>query len=318
MSEKYYQCRNPVLLRVYARPNKTKAVIEILRKVRPSRLYVSGDGPRNDADFKNVSETRNLIDTIDWPCDIKTKFWDKNVGGPVAGYEGISWFFSHELRGVILEDDTLPSIDFFRFCDELLDKYENNDRIFHITGNNFQCGIPRSEASYYFSKYSHNWGWASWARAWQRCDLRINFWPKYKISPNWLALCSDKVERKYWEKIFDSLYQQKNVHWDYAWQASCWFYEGLTATPNRNLVSNIGFGAGASNTTNPNSPLANMPTAAIGEVRHPAAITQHAVADRYDFDHNFGGKNQRFPWSLLHLPRRIGGFVYRKLKRGFA
>lgn len=306
-----------MLLRVYARPNKTKTVIEVLRKVKPKKLYVSGDGPRGDADFENVCKTRNLIEMIDWPCDVKTKFWDKNIGGPLAGYEGISWFFNDVDGGIILEDDTLPSIDFFRFCDELLEKYKNNNQVFGISGNNFQDGTSRSDASYYYSKYTHVWGWASWSRAWDKCDLKINFWPKYKKSASWVAICPDKVERKYWERIFDSVYQDKKLHWDYSWLASCWFNNGLTATPNGNLSSNIGFGPEASNTTDSNSPWANLPTYPLGELKYPKSIVQNTVADRYVFNHHFGGRNSRFPHSLLHIPRCAFRFACRRLKGFF-
>jgi hypothetical protein len=128
----------------------------------------------------------------------------------------------------------------------------------------------------------------------------------------------DKIERKYWGKIFDQMHRGEIDTWDYAWTATVWYYGGLTATPNVNLVSNIGFGVESTHTASADSPLANMPTGNLGRLSHPFELTQNVEADRYVFDHSFGGRNMRFPWSLLNLPRRAAGYVYRKLKRSFA
>lgn len=186
-----------------------------------------------------------------------------------------------------------------------------------ITGDNFQNGVRRGEASYYFSRFNHVWGWASWRRAWQKADMDIRFWPEWKTSAAWKEFWPDLVARRYWERIFDRMLRAEIDTWDYPWTASVWYYGGLTVTPNVNMVSNIGLGQDSTHTASADSPLANMATGAIGELLHPMAIVRDATADRYVFDHTFGGRASRFPHSLLHIPRRAVGFAYRLLNKSF-
>ncbi len=148
--------------------------------------------------------------------------------------------------------------------------------------------------------------------------MEIKFWPKWKNSPEWKAWLPDRVERKYWAKIFDQMYRQEIDTWDYPWTASVWFHDGLTATPNVNLVSNIGFGLEATHTASGESPLAEMATHELSVINHPSAINQNIAADRYAFDHIFTGRYQRFPFSALYLPKRITSGIYRRFKRCFA
>jgi len=312
--------KTAVLFLVFNRPDTTAQVFDAIRKAKPPRLYVAADGPRADrvGEKEKVARVREIATAVDWPCEVKTLFREENLGCKYAVSGGITWFFEHEEQGIILEDDCLPHPDFFMFCETLLDRYATDKRVWVITGDNFQNGVRRGEASYYFSRYNHVWGWASWRRAWQKADMDIRFWLEWKTSPAWSEFWPDSVARKYWEKIFDRMYRAEIDTWDYPWTASVWYHGGLTATPNVNLVSNIGFGPDSTHTAFADSPLAGMATKSISEIRHPAAVEQDAVADRYVFDHTFGGHALRFPLSLLHILRRSAGFVYRRLKRSFA
>lgn len=237
------------------------------------------------------------------------------MGCKISVSRAITWFFENEDKGIILEDDCLPHLDFFNFCNSLLNKFEYNEKISVITGNNFQDGHIRGEGSYYFSRYCHIWGWASWRRAWKLYDLDLTFWPEWKKSQEWKNRFSNIKERKYWEEIFNRTYAKKIDTWDYQLLASLWFNDGLTVTPNVNLVSNIGFGPDSTHTASADNPLAGIATSSIGELTHPGAVTQDIIADRFVFNHTFDGKKQRFPWLLQRIPRRIGTFVNRKLKR---
>jgi hypothetical protein len=309
-----------VLFLVFNRPDTTTQVFEAIRKAKPLRLYVAADGPRADraGEPERVAKVREIVTAVDWPCEVKTLFREENLGCKYAVSGGITWFFEHEEQGIILEDDCLPHPDFFTFCETLLDRYATDERVSVITGNNFQNGQHRGEASYYFSRYNHVWGWASWRRAWQKADMDIQFWPKWKRSAEWREFWPDPVARKYWEKIFDRMHRAKIDTWDYPWTASVWHHSGLTATPNVNLVSNIGFGPDSTHTASTTSPLAEMATMSIGELRHPGLIAQDVAADRHVFDHTLGGRATRFPYSLLRIPRRAAGIAYRRLKRSFA
>lgn len=308
-----------VLFLVFNRPETTAQAFKAIRRAQPPRLYVAADGPRADraGEADKVDKVREIATAVDWPCEVKTLFREENLGCKYAVSGGITWFFSHEVQGIILEDDCIPHADFFRFCEALLRRYATDERVSVITGNNFQSGQQRGGGSYYFSKYNHCWGWATWRRAWRHYQGDLPFWPEWSRSANWRQKTPDTVERRYWSKIFERIRAQKIDSWAYPWMGSLWYRGGLTATPNVNLVSNIGFGPDSTHTASENSPLAGMATKAIGELRHPKTIEQDAAADRYVFEHTFGGRDKRLPYSLLHIPRRAAGFVYRRLIRSF-
>jgi hypothetical protein len=312
-----HNMRSAVLFLVFNRPDTTRQVFEAIRKAQPPRLYIAADGPRPDKaeEQEKCDEVRRIATAVDWECEVKTLFREKNLGCKMGVSGGIDWFFEQEEEGIILEDDVLPHPDFFTFCDNLLTRYAQDERVWVITGDNFQDGIKRGDGSYYFSRYNHVWGWASWRRAWKKADMDIRFWSEWKNSSAWNDFWSDPVAKGYWEKIFDRMHRAEIDTWDYPWTASVWRHGGLTATPNVNLVSNIGFGSDSTHTASADSPLAGMSTKSLGEIRHPSAVVQDIDADRYVFDHVFGGWSHRFPYSLFNLPRRAAGFALRTLKQ---
>ena len=308
-----------VLFLVFNRPDVTQRVFEAIREAKPTRLYIAADGARKDknGEVEKVNKVREIVKSVGWVCEVKTLFRDENLGCKKAVSGAIDWFFQHEEQGIILEDDCLAHQDFFIFCENLLEKYKNDERVSVITGNNFQYGRKRGEDSYYFSKYFHCWGWAAWRRSWQMRDMNIDFWPQWKISESWKKKFPDSVERKYWGNIFEQMYEQKIDSWGYPFLASLWFKGGLTATPNVNLVSNIGFGPDSTHTASTNSPQSNVKTSSLGDFRHPIVVVQNIQADRYVFDHVFGGRTKRFPLNLFYLPRPVLGFFYRRVLRVF-
>jgi hypothetical protein len=308
--------KTAVLFLVFNRPDTTSQVFEAIRKAKPPRLYVAADGPRPDreGEAKKVAKVREIATAVDWPCEVKTLFRDKNLGCKYAVSGAITWFFENEEQGIILEDDCLPHLDFFRFCEKLLLHYADDTRVSVITGNNFQDGCLRGEASYYFSKYNHCWGWATWRRAWRHYEGDLPFWSEWKSSLDWQKKKPDLVERRYWTAIFERVYANQIDSWAYPWTASVWYHEGLTATPNVNLVSNIGFGPDSTHTASVDSPLAAMAMNPIGKIVHPERVEQAREADHYVFDHTFGGKNLRWPRPILRLPRSVVGWLYRHIK----
>ena len=309
-----------VLFLVFNRPNTTAQVFHSIRNAKPPRLYIASDGARADreGEAEKVAKVREIVAAVDWPCEVKTLFRGVNLGCKLAVSGAITWFFEHEEQGIILEDDCLPHPDFFTFCEAMLARYATDDRVWVITGDNFQSGLRRGDASYYFSYYNHVWGWASWRRAWQKADMDIRFWPEWKRSAAWRALWTDSVARKYWERVFDRMYRAEIDTWDYPWTASVWYHGGLTATPNVNLVSNIGFGPDSTHTKFVESPPAGLASHPLGELRHSNMIEPDASADRYVFDYVFGGRNFRFPRSWLIFPARVARFVYIRIKGNFA
>jgi hypothetical protein len=163
---------------IFRRPDFTSRVFEQIRNVRPARLYIAADGPRSgrEGEQQLCIETRAIIEQIDWDCELKTLFREKNLGCKMAISSAIDWFFEQEEEGIILEDDCLPNQSFFRFCDTMLEKYRNDDRIRHISGCNLQHGKKWGTASYYFSNLTHAWGWANWRRVWKDYDRDLKLY----------------------------------------------------------------------------------------------------------------------------------------------
>ncbi len=294
-NKKYQQFDTPILLLTFNRPNSTKKVFEEIEKIKPKKLYIAYDGPRqhNERDKFKCMQVRNITKTVNWNCEVKTLFRTRNLGGPIANSSAITWFFENEKEGIILEDDCLPNESFFYFCKELLEKYKDNEKIMSISGNNFQFGKKRGDADYYFSIYNHCWGWATWRRAWQYWNKEFskNF-INFKKNKTIEKITKNRATQKYWMNIFQSIYENKKNNWDYIWTFSCWTRGGITCLPNVNLVSNIGFGPDAQHTTNKNDKMSNMPTNKMQfPLIHPEIIRVNKKADDYTSKNIF--KTQR-------------------------
>lgn len=307
----------PVVYLIFNRPHVTVKTFAAIRAQKPEKLFIVADGPRpaHPDDEQKCRDVREIVQHIDWPCEVYRNYAEQNMGLKLRVCSGLDWVFNHVDRAIVIEDDCLPHPDFFNFCEVLLERYETDDRVWVITGNNFQNGRKRGKASYYFSKYNHVWGWATWRRAWLNNDPNLTFWPEWKKSQAWIHFMRDKIERTYWTNIFERVYKDEINTWDYPWTASVWYHAGLTATPNVNLVTNIGFGPDATHTVTATE-QDGLPVYPLGSLAHPDEVVQNRKADRYVFDHNFGGLQRRLYWRLLTLPRRITAriarFVWRR------
>ncbi|MCP9820629.1 glycosyltransferase family 2 protein [Synechococcus sp. Cruz-9H2] len=246
-----------------------------------------------------MSATRDLIvGSIDWPCEVKMLYSEMNQGCRVGVNRAISWFFEHVEEGIILEDDCVPHPDFFPYCAELLERYRDDQRIWCISGNNFQDGQWRGDGSYYFGRIPLIWGWASWRRCWQHYDVDLQRWPALRDSGLLETIFEDPLERQFWRDIWEHLCSEGVPDtWDYQWTLTCLRNGGLTSLPNRNLVSNVGFGADATHTTVERDPTAIAE--GLGELVHPSFVLRDAAADRYTFDHHFGGASMRRSRELV-------------------
>jgi hypothetical protein len=302
----------PVAYIVFNRPKHTAETFAALREQRPSKLFIIADGPRagHPTDAQNCIEVRKIVEQIDWPCKVHRNYAEANLGCKRRVVTGLDWVFREVERAIVLEDDCLPSPDFYRFCEALLERYADDPRVMAVTGNNFQAGRRRGRAAYYFSRYNHIWGWATWRRAWQKNDPSIAFWPTWKRSESWMRSFPDRLERRYWSEVFDQTHRGEIDTWDYQWFASVWYHGGLTATPNVNLVTNIGYGPEATHTVSNEDELV-IPAQPLGALTHPRVVKQDVKADRYMFDHRFGGIHNRLHRRLLRLSYRSGGRVFR-------
>lgn len=290
MSNNKFELQTPVLFLVFNRLDTTKQVFEAIRKAQPPRLYVASDGARTnrEGEAEKVQGVREyIVNNIDWDCEVKTLFREKNLGCRIAVSTAIDWFFDNEEQGIILEDDCLPHPTFFRYCQDLLKHYKDDERIMAISGDNFQFGKKRGEYSYYFSCYNHCWGWASWRRAWKLYDHDMKNWDNLHEG-DWLLNLGNKNFQKYWKRIFAVAYSQKIDSWAYRWTFSCWIQNGLTILPNVNLISNIGFNQDGTHTISNNNPLANMTIEEISfSLSHPPFVIRNLKADKYTQENIF-------------------------------
>jgi hypothetical protein len=293
--------QTPVVLVIFNRPELTETVFSAIAKVKPEKLMVVADGPRFAQEAEACEQTRAIIEAVDWDCKVQTDFSEKNLGAGRRIGSGLDWVFSEVEEAIILEDDCLPTPSFFHFCQTLLEYYRHDERVMQISGSNYQLGHKRGDYSYYFSKYPHSGGWASWQRAWKHFDHDIKTWPESKETQMIEALCTDPHEQKYWTQIFDRMFENAPVSdvWDYQWTYACWRQNGLAIVPNVNLISNLGWGRPDATHTSGKSHLAQLPTGDIWEIRHPPRVVRHRDADAYTFDYSFEGKRMKMRGTML-------------------
>jgi len=250
----------PILLLVFNRPETTAVVLKKLSEIRPKDLFVVSDGPRknNSADVELCERVKGMIDLVDWPCTVHKNYSETNLGCRNRVSSGISWFFDNVEQGIILEDDCVPDISFFPYCEELLLKFKDDDRIGHIGGTNPISELCDGKYNIYYSKHNNIWGWASWRRAWKDYDVDMRHWPEIRETEMFAQLFSRKQDKLQWYRAFDQVYRKELDTWDYQWTFACWLSGRLSVLPRRNLVSNIGFGVGATHTSNTFNGFANL------------------------------------------------------------
>ena len=321
-----YSCtlNTAVLLLVFNRLDTTKQVFEAIRQAKPPRLYVAADGARAscEGEMERVAAVRDYVmGHIDWDCEVKTLFRDENVGCKYAVSGAIDWFFNNEEEGIILEDDVLPLPTFFFYCEELLKKYRDNQSISMISGCNFISNQYIPDSSYFFSKYSHIWGWATWRRSWVTYDVSMAEWPSWRDRGG-LKKISDgnKAFPLYWSKIMERVYAGKIDTWDYQWVFSCWSRNALSILPRSNLVYNLGFDSLDATHTKGDMPecvIDSAPENISLPLKHPESVEQSLDADilidRLVFSITwFGAIKSKVP-GVLYVERLL-----RKIKRIYA
>lgn len=282
--------RTPIALILFNRPNHLQKVFRAIAEARPRKLFLIADGPRagHDEDRELCAQAREIVAAPDWPVEVHRNFSQINLGCGRRVASGLDWVFARVPEAIIVEDDCLPSPDFFPFCEELLERYRYDTRVGMISGDNFVAPAISCPDSYYFSKYAHVWGWATWRRTWQAFDFDLTKWPEAKRQ-NILDVVLRRPEvTRFWAQIFDSQYASHR-----AWAArlvfTCFMNNLLNILPAVNLVSNIGWGAGATHALDPNDPRGNIPTGRLQfPLRHPEYIVGSTEADDYTERSHFG------------------------------
>jgi hypothetical protein len=308
------QLQTPVLLIIYKRLETTQRVLEKIRGVRPAKLYVSANAPNpvNPDDEKKCDETRSIVREIDWPCEVITNFRTHHLSAKDSISSGITWFFSREEEGIILEDDCVVDESFFWFAQEMLSTYRNDQQVMHIGASNFQDGIWRGDGSYYFSRFNHIWGWAGWRRSWSSYDVNFTTRSEKEFLPVLKQIFQRRVDQQYWIEIFKYLKSGFVDTWDSQYMFSMWTKHGIAITPNVNLVKNIGFGKDATNTHSPLSKWANLEVESLQTIVHPSTVKINDEADLHTADNFYGVSKSG---KQFHIKLKIARYLSPSFKK---
>ncbi len=309
---------SPVLVMTFNRPDTTAAVMAEVARAKPPAIFLFSDGPRADREGEAdlVAETRAVMDdAISWKTKVYRRYNDTNQG-LFAGVSGaIDWFFSEVPEGIILEDDCVPHPDFFSYCDELLERYRDDDRVWCVSGDNSMDLPITSGGSYGFIRDPLIWGWATWRRAWVNFDRDFSLWKEVRASSKEKEMYPDRVERRYRRSVFDS-YSQGIDAWGYKWKMTVQYNGGLTAIPRVNLISNIGWNRPDATHTTGNSLRAEKPTEGILPLTHPHQVVLDTAADReFVESRGLGVKKYRVSYQVKKWIGRVRRFVGRMMGR---
>ncbi len=248
---KEFQLTTPVSFVVFNRLDCVQQVFAKIREARPTKLYILSDGPRADhpGEDQRVKAVRDYIEqNIDWDCDVQKNYAEENMGSKMRIYTGINWVLDREDRTIILEDDCVPCQDFFRYCQEMLELYKEDEKVWMVSGINMYRK-QNSTAQYTFSRFPDIWGWATWSRSWKKNDIEMAGWKEAK-QKGLVKYAFDFWSYRCYKRIAD---YQVNAHrdaWDIPWEFSILMNHAVGIVPRENLVANVGCGhVDASNTT---------------------------------------------------------------------
>lgn len=274
--------KSAVLFIIFKREDTTRRVFERIREAKPPRLYIAADGPRKERpdEIEKCLAARNVVENIDWPCEVHKLYRDVNLGCGKGVSSAITWFFEHEEQGIIIEDDILPHLDFFKYCDEMLDRYKDDERIQEIGGHNTFYNGYSSDAPYYLSNFQIIWGWASWKRVWDTYIYDIDKISRDQLKEKLLSRVPSKT-CEYFMRIFDKMYFDGIDTWDYQLYFNQMLYNRYAIVPYVNMTRNIGFDSmDAAHTSGPNSRELNHIERSPYPLEHPETIFKDNYADQ--------------------------------------
>lgn len=291
-----------VALFIFNRPSTTEQVFNQIAEAEPPRLYVIADGPREDHpnDIQKCQSARKITDAVNWQCEVKRNYAKQNQGLKQRFVTGLEWLFDYESEAIILEDDCVPNLDFFKFCEVMLEEYRDDKRVWDISGSNHLESWKESHQDYHFSFNGGIWGWATWRRSWEQYDPEMDLWTDPEARARFRDVIADKSIITYLETIYGRTYDRDIETWDYPWGFSRQLNSGLSVVPARNLVSNVGFGENATNTTDTSSQMAAIPRDSLN---FPLHIRDYVAVDR-EYDRAYF-KMRTEPWERIPFLRRV-------------
>lgn len=282
----------PVLLVLYNRIEETHNVFQVLRVVQPMQLYVAGDGgkPGIPLDCIKTMQTQAVIQP-EWPCQLHTLWQEDHLGKSKMIEKAMHWFFEHEEEGIILFEDTLPSYDFFPYCEELLDRYRNNKQIYSIGGTylrrrsrqKYKKRLKKGGSSYYCSAYATTWGFATWRNRWSDFTFSMDQYDNDDIAQIVSPYMKKQKQKLYWVSRFNLIKKFNAKIWDYQYNLHIWAHNGLCISPYLNLVTNVGFKKQSKRKIR----RLRRNSYPIMPLTHNEEVIQNYKEDRYMFKHVF-------------------------------
>jgi glycosyltransferase involved in cell wall biosynthesis len=273
----------PVAVFLYNRPEHAERVLGRIRDAEPPLLLVIADGPDpdNEIDEQRCEQTRSLVTDREYPFRVRTNFAPENLGLRERFSTGLDWVFNRVSEAIILEEDTVPEPSFFHFCEEMLDRFRDDERVMEITGRNQLETWERDGYDYHFSYYGGIWGWATWRDAWEEYDAEMELWSDETVRERIRDLIADDEQFRYLRRIYDRTYRGQIETWDYQWGFARHRNGALSVVPARNLISNIGFGEQSTNTKNTSSGFADKTTMNLDfPLEHPPFVAPDREYDR--------------------------------------
>ncbi|MBV0900406.1 glycosyltransferase family 2 protein [Haloarcula salina] len=280
-NKKEFTLDKPIALFIYNRPSHTDQVLNRIKQVKPPKLLVVADGPKNKSDQEMCRQTRQLISQRECQFPVEKNFASTNLGLPDRFTTGLDWVFDKVPEAIILEDDIIPEPSFFRFCQVLLDRFRDDNRVMEITGRNQLERWKSGEYDYHFSYYGGIWGWATWREDWEKYEQEISLWNDTTVKNRIRDVIADEDQFRYLQRIYDMTQSDEINSWAYRWGFARHINNGLSVVPSKNLVKNIGFGEGATNTTSTSNGFANKETYEMSfPLTHPPFVAPDREYDR--------------------------------------
>lgn len=268
---------------IFRRPECTIRSFREIAKAKPEKLFIIGDGPRTFLEKQDVIATRDIVKSIDWDCEVLRNYSEENMGCGQRIVSGLEWVFSYVDEAIIIEDDIVPSVSFFRYCQEMLDYHRSNESVFSISGCNIGFASKGTGSTYSYSNFMNMWGWATWKRAFEKIDFSIEFWPSYKESVHLKnRLNNNPTWINFWKSTLDQVYQGHLDTWDYQWIISQLFNSAYSTFPTTNMIENIGCDPQATHTVDSDFIAGKLQRREIAfPIKHPDLFEPNKAYEDY-------------------------------------
>lgn len=294
----------PVLYITFARPEYASKSFAAIRNAKPKKLYFYSNKARDEKpdEVARNKEVRSFVEQIDWDCEVITWFREEHVDVFTSLWGAIDWVFAKEERAIIIEEDVVTSLAFFDYVDKLIGKYENNENVWIISGNNACPEYSPNNLSYFPTRFPDIYGWASWKNRWDKLDKKLTMWPEYKKSKEFKAYYDGLLQRKLYSYYYSQVYNAIDHYnpWDFIFTCNMAYNKGYSIMPYVNLNMDIGV-VGANHQQGIDSPLMHI---GIKEEYFDTTKGPDAIIPT-SFDKKFFVKN------------RLCGMLKRKIKKIF-